>query len=310
MTTDTNQLPLPSTSRSIETASASFENVRLAWLGSLRSDNTRDAYGRDLDAFEEWLATKSNPVPWNLATHSTMDAYVETLTRQGKSNATVARKLSALSSFYKYAMRTGTTNLSPFANDLVQRPKVSNQTSVVGLTTEEATRICAVATDNPRDLALVRLMFDVGLRVSEALFLRIERDFRDERGHHVVVIHGKGQKTRTGVLPVPTYRAVQTLMDGRTEGWLFETATGSQLSRGYAWRIVRRLAQKAGMDAVKVHPHAFRHTHATVAFERGATIYEVQKALGHADPRTSERYLHAMENLDKHTAHLVAAAIG
>jgi site-specific recombinase XerD len=72
---------------------------------------------------------------------------------------------------------------------------------------------------------------------------------------------------------------------------------------------VKRLAVSAGIDPAKVHPHTFRHAFVTFALDADVPLHRVQDAAGHADPRTTQRYNRARQNLDGHAAYAVAVAL-
>lgn len=305
--TQDQQLELsPTMTSEVVTRDDAFDNLRLSWAASKRSENTREAYLRDLDAFDVWVRSNGRHVLD--ATPTLIDLYVETMTQAGKSASSIARSLSGLSSFYTYSVRRQALAASPLAPGLIERPKVSSVSNVVGLSEAEATQLFKVAT-NPRDLALVRLMLDNGLRVSEVLALRI-KTIQTVRGHNTIETVGKGGVTDRVPLAPPTFSALETIIDGRTEGYVFETFRGTAMTRQHVGRIVKRLAERAGLDASKVHPHAFRHSFVTISLEKGTPLHIVQRAAHHADPRTTQRYNDAREILDNHPAYLVAASVG
>jgi len=83
---------------------------------------------------------------------------------------------------------------------------------------------------------------------------------------------------------------------------------GGRLDRHAAWRIVRRLARKAGIDKA-VGPHTLRHAFITAALDAGVPLRDVQEAASHADPRTTMRYDRARVSLDRHATYIVAAFV-
>ena len=92
-------------------------------------------------------------------------------------------------------------------------------------------------------------------------------------------------------------------------GPLLATATGGRLDRHSVFRLVRRLAEAAGIAAAaKLSPHSLRHAFATTAREEGVPLEDVQDAMGHADPRTTRRYDRDRHNLDRDPAYVIWAA--
>ncbi len=91
-------------------------------------------------------------------------------------------------------------------------------------------------------------------------------------------------------------------------GPLLATATGGRLRQGHLWELVRRLARTAGIDTwQELSPHSLRHSAITFALDAGATLRDVQDYAGHKDPRTTRRYDHARDSLDRNAAYAVAA---
>lgn len=300
------------THHEVELHAQGLDTIVATWLGSLTSDNTRDAYGRDLDAFAGWCANSGLAMDQVQPHH--LDAYREHLIELGRKASTVARHLAALSSFYRYATRVAYDNghtayRSPLGDGLVRRPKVSTTSDVLGLNLDEVRAILEAAQGSPRDYALVRLLVDNGLRVSEALSIRLE-DLTAQRGRMVAKVLAKGGHVHSVVLASATAKAVAALADGREAGYLFATRTGHHLDRAEGWKAIKRLAAAAGLDPTAVHPHAFRHTFVTLSLEAGVPLPQVQRDARHADPRTTQGYNDAMRSLENPTSDVVAALVG
>ena len=103
-----------------------------------------------------------------------------------------------------------------------------------------------------------------------------------------------------------TARAIDLAFGERVEGPIFVGRDGRRLDRYAAWRIVRRLAHKAGINK-PVGPHTLRHAFITAALDAGVPLRDVQEAASHADPRTTMRYDRARVSLDRHATYVVAA---
>jgi site-specific recombinase XerD len=240
-------------------------------------------------------------------------AHVDTWARSlaeidGRTPATVARKLSTVSGFYRYALNEDVVGRNPVT--AVRRPKVGSDTQSTGLDRDElASLIAAARNDGPRTHALVLLLAMNGLRISEAL----EADASDldtERGHRVLRITRKGGRRATVPLAPRTSEAIDTYLDGRTSGPLFATSTGARLDQPAVWRTLRRLAAVAvPAKAASLHPHDLRHAFVTLSLDAGASLRDVQDAAGHADPRTTRRYDRARYNLDRHPTYALAGLI-
>ncbi len=135
--------------------------------------------------------------------------------------------------------------------------------------------------------ALVSLLAVNGLRVSEALGADIDA-LGIERGLRTLTV----LRTRGKVVTIPlaprTARAIDLVIGERVEGPIFLGRNGERLDRHAAWRIVRRLARKAGINK-PVGPHTLRHAFITAALDAGVPLRDVQEAASHADPRTTMR---------------------
>ena len=289
-------------------AAPTARDVEAAFLLSYSVGHTRRAYATDL---AEWFAfCKTMNVDQLAASRAHVDTWARTLAEMdGRTPATVARKLTAVSGFYRYAVNEDIIGRNPVA--AVRRPRVGSDTQSTGLDRDElASLIAAARNDGPRSHALVLLLALNGLRISEAL----EADASDldtDRGHRVLRITRKGGKRSTVPLAPRTAEAIDTYLEARSSGPLFSTSSGSRLDQPAVWRTLRRLASKAvPAKATSLHPHDLRHAFVTLSLDAGASLRDVQDAAGHADPRTTRRYDRARHNLDRHPTYALAGLIG
>jgi integrase/recombinase XerD len=265
--------------------------------------HTRRAYANDLN---HWFAHCAATDPL-AATRSTVDVYARQLTEvDGLAPSSVARKLSTISGFYRYAMSEDLLTRNPCEH--VRRPKVSQDSPTLGLDREQARAMLRAAEAHaPRSYALVTLLMHDGLRISEALGADVEA-LGDNRGHRTLTVHGKGGKRRTVVLNPTTRHALDAYIPGRDTGPIFTTRTGARWARSDAYRTIQDIAHRAGIPyAQKITPHSLRHTFVTLAREAGVPLEDVQDAAGHADPRTTRRYDRGRHSLDRHPAYALGA---
>ncbi|GAA5005410.1 tyrosine-type recombinase/integrase [Actinopolymorpha pittospori] len=222
--------------------------------------------------------------------------------------STVQRKLSAASSFYRYAVETRILTESPFLG--VARPKPPKDSPTIGLDKAEMRRLRAAAiADGPRSAALIQLLLANGLRITEALAADADQLSWD-RGHRTLQLTRKGGLITRAPLAPPTARAIEHYLAGRTTGPIFITTSGRRLDRHAAYRIIGRLARQAEIPAADaISPHSLRHSFATAALDAGVELRDVQDALGHADPRTTRRYDRSRHNLDRHATYTVTALL-
>jgi integrase/recombinase XerD len=267
----------------------------LALLAARRAPKTVEAYRRDLAQLGAYLGK-----PVAKASLEELERYTAQLRADGLSGATIARRTAAARSFYRHQQLLGAREDNPAAAiKLPRRAKPLPKTLSPG----EAERLIeAAAGTQPRalrDQALVELLYGAGLRVSEAIGL--DKAGVDLDGRLVRVI-GKGGKER--VVPIGRHAAQALLgylargrpyLDARHRPELFLNARGGPLTRAGAFLILRKLAEKAGLDPHRVHPHLLRHSFATHLLEGGADLRSVQEMLGHADLSTTELYTHVTD---------------
>ena len=256
---------------------------------------TVESYRRDLEDFAGWLGQGISA-----ADQEDIESYLADLRAVGRANATLARRLAALRSFFRHQTLVGAREDNPAA--CISSPRRTRKLPRT-LSAAEAERLIeAAAGTTPRALrdgALVELLYGAGLRVSEAVGLERAAVDLDER---LVRCIGKGGKER--VVPIGR-RAVEALrryqsrgrpfLDRRHRPELFLNSRGGPLTRAGAFLILRRLAEKAGLEPGRVHPHLLRHSFATHLLEGGADLRSVQEMLGHADLATTELYTHVTD---------------
>jgi len=284
-------------------APATMEALAVGWLKGYRNPRTRDAYAADL---RRWIAEcDAAELPVMAATADSLEWWARLMEeRDGLAPSTVARRLAAVSSFYKYAEARGAITKNP--GTLVRRPQVPDTSQQLGLTADEAKAILQAARDaGPRDYALVMLLTMNGLRVSEVCSADVA-DLDTVQGHRVLTVTRKRGKRDTVPLAPPTIAAVDAVAGD--SGPLLLANDGGRLDRFDAGRIVRRVARAAGITR-KVSPHTLRHTCATLMLRAGVPLDLVQDAMAHADPRTTKRYTKAARSLDEHATYQLAGVL-
>ena len=146
-----------------------------------------------------------------------------------------------------------------------------------------------------RNLCLVRIMLEAGLRVGEVVALRPEH--LDMTTCKLVVREGKGAKDRVLWIGDDLRDLIGAWLERRPESvWLVPTRHGGQVSTRYLRQVVKRVARKAGvLEWEKVSPHVLRHSFATRLYQETTNILLVQKALGHSDLSTTMIYTHVVD---------------
>jgi len=273
----------------------------LAYLQDQRrvSPQTLRAYASDLAQFRALLAERHGE---RLPGPETIDAlairgFVARLHNEGLAKSSVARKLSAVRSFLKHAVRLGVIDVSPAEG--IPTPKQSKLLPKHLTVDEVFTLLDSIAGDEVaalRDRALLEFLYATGLRVGELASLDL--DDVDHAGGLVRVL-GKGNKERI----VPFGRKAQASLlawlsaseplrlGGGDANALFLNLRGTRLTDRSTRRILDRRMLQAAI-AAHISPHALRHTFATHMLGAGADLRAIQELLGHASLSTTQRYTH------------------
>jgi integrase/recombinase XerD len=288
-------------------------HIITAWKLAQSSPHTLRAYSRSMAGYCSWLDTRGMDLL--SVKRPIIDGYRHTL--DDLAPATVAAKLGALSSFYRYAVSADVIAGNPV--ELVKRPRIDpDHSSTEGLSKDQAKALLAAArADGPRSHALASLLLFTGIRLSEALNASTT-DYGHDTGHRTLRIRRKGGKDAKVAVPAPAVEALNAylgttgheLVTGTAGGGLpiFTTATGNRWNPSEAFRTVQRLAKAAGLEG-QISPHSLRHTFATIALDAGTTLHDLQDSMGHADPRTTRRYDRARHTLAKAAGYDVARAL-
>lgn len=256
-------------------------------------------------ALARFLAWYPGPDVLN-ASRAEIEMYVHhLLEEEGLKRSTVYGYLSTLSQFFKVAVADGRIAADPTV--MVRRPKVFyDDNRLTRLSSHDIEKLLLHAqTRSMQHTALVALLGLLGLRVSEAVGVRIEDYAGYERGHRVLHLVGKGGKPATIPLPPLVFRILDAAAGDRREGPLLTTRTGRQMTRHDAYRRIEVLGRQCGLG--HVHPHQLRHAAATVALDAGASVRDVQAFGRWADPRMVDRYDRNRNNLDRHAAYKLAS---
>ena len=267
------------------TPSSAAERLISMWVHGL-SPSTTERYRRTSRRF---LAFVNKPL--HLVTLADIQGWQQTIVDLSPSSqrTAIATIKSLLSFGHKIGVledNVGLSMRSPKAKDCLNERILSEAevSAMIGLET------------NPRNRTILRALYSSGLRVSELCQLKW-KDLNARGGSGQVTVLGKGQKTRTVLLPASVWDELCQLRGDRSASDpVFQSregdAVGRHLDRTQVYRIVAAAALRAGIQG-KVSPHWLRHAHASHSLEHGAPIHLVQATLGHSSIATTSRYLHA-----------------
>ena len=274
---------------------------RTAWLTWLESErrygaNTLAAYESDLDDYLGYAGGDAGSAPPD---RRRFRGWLADMAGRGLARTTVARRVSALRSFYRFCGRTGRIDIDELSWLRAPRPPKSVPKPV----SEEDARALLAAIfrrrgddwAKQRDFALLMMLYGSGLRISEALDLTR----RDVPLGDWLRITGKGGKIReVPVLPAIAEAVAAYVgacpFDGGPDAPLFVSARGNAFGARAAQRLVESLRLELSLPA-HVTPHALRHAFATHLLGNGADLRAIQELLGHASLSTTQRYTNVDE---------------
>lgn len=269
------------------------------WKSSKRSPETRRCYETDIRYFIAFVLGISpklvqlNDLDLRAVTMNDVLAFADYLETKEYEVSTRARKLAAIKSLLRFALKVEWTKFNVAAE--VPLPEPQDKLAERLLSELEVMTMIAL-TPKGRDRLVIQLLYYTGARVSEIAVLtwRSVQPGRDGNGQ--VTLYGKGQKTRTVVIPKSIY---QELLAQRTNNSLdapvFVSRQGGAVGERRIRKIVALSGRRAGISG-NVSPHWLRHSHATHSLDRGAPVQLLQATLGHSSLNQTSRYTHARPN--------------
>lgn len=275
---------LPPNETNVVLATDAVAQLVEMWLFG-RSPRTIDVYRRYTHRFLSYVKG-----PLHLVTLADMQGWQKTLEGMAPNSQRIA--IAAVKSFLKFAQNTGVLEIN--LGVLMRAPKGKDALTERILTEQEVAALIACETDL-RNLIILRLLYIAGLRVSELCTLKWSDTVpRGETGQ--ITVFGKGEKTRTILLPATLWKQLQQLRgDVSINDPVFRSKNGRPLDRIRVFRIVKAAASRAGIQG-NVSPHWLRHAHASHSLDRGSPLHLTQRTLGHSRIGTTERYLHVRPN--------------
>lgn len=264
------------------------------------SKHTIESYENDLSAFRDFLSRTQPDAITNPSkvTRFSIRAWMGELSDNGMTKSSIARKLSALRSFYKYCCRRGYLDENPAA--LVATPKKEKRLPHALQSPVVESMFESMATETvteKRNVAIVELLYATGMRLSELTQLNISNvDFSAQR----IRVMGKGAKER--IIPVGS-KAVSALtswLEVRSElvppkplpedsGALFLSNSGRRIYPVAVQRIVKQAIQLVS-ESSKTNPHILRHSFATHLLNNGADIRIIKELMGHSALTSTQIY--------------------
>lgn len=262
------------------------------------SDNSVEAYMRDLEKLTQYLQAENNmKTPADIVLKD-LQQFIQGIAKMGINATSQARVISGIKSFFKYCLIENIIIKDPSV--LLEAPKLKRALPDV-LSFDEIEKIIAAidmsTPDGTRNRAILETMYSCGLRVSETVNLKLSNLYLDIGFVRVI---GKGDKERLVPVGSDAIKHIKIYKENirnhitpkkNNEDIVFLNRFGSGLSRVMIFYIIKDLAKKAGITKI-ISPHTFRHSFATHLVEGGADLRAVQEMLGHESITTTEIYTH------------------
>lgn len=288
------------------------------------SPNTQAAYQRDLTRWLQWCLERGVPPLAPRKVH--VELWLTDLAAEGLAVSTRARRLSGVSSWYDWLLAEDQVDQNPTKITKSKKPKVDKHHSdTIGLSAAQATELQRQADhDGTSSSAAIAVLLQCALRVGELCAADIE-DLTMDRGHRMLRIIGKGSKPAWIVLPPPVVDRLDKHLAERADDVerlpalepgakprrpLVLSRHGRRLNEMYMWRLIRRLARRAGGDLAalepRLKPHGLRHTAITGALDAGVPLRDVQDFARHVSPETTRRYDRSRFDPNRNAAYRLA----
>jgi len=262
------------------------------------SDNSVDAYLHDIEKLTTWIQQTDELKSPRQIELKDLERFIQWISELGMTAGSQSRIISGLRSFFKYCLLEQIITIDPAT--LLESPKQQRKLPDVLSLDEIKSMIDSIDLSTPeggRNKAILETLYSCGLRVTEAVNLRISCLYLDLGFIRVI---GKGDKER--LIPIGSdaikyiniYRnqiRVHMKVKPGNDDILFLNRRGSKLSRVMIFLIIKDLAGKANIKKT-ISPHTFRHSFATHLVEGGADLRAVQEMLGHESITTTEIYTH------------------
>lgn len=292
-------------SRKAASFQQAYEEFRLRCDSRNLSAGTLAWYAQVVGGLGRFLPARYEVTRIEEVTAGHLRAYLSQMKARGLSSETVHRTYGGLRCFFKFLLRERVIAQNPM--ELVERPK--RERHLIQPLNHEQVRALLEQADPKsflglRNKVLMLLMLDSGLRLTEALRLRLASV--DLKGGTVVVM-GKGRKERRVPFAKVTHQALETYLAARRRlvvpsELLFISRHGGELTSRHVQIMIRRYGERAGISGVRVSPHTLRHTCATEYIKNGGDPFSLQQILGHSTLEMVRNYVN-LASRDVYDAH-------
>lgn len=262
------------------------------------SDNTLDAYLRDIKKLENFATTDLGEITPQDISYENLQEYIYQLSKNKISERSQARGISSIKAFFKFLLEEDYREDNPAS--LLEGPKLGLYLPDT-LSMEDIDRIIehidTTADIGKRNQCILEVLYGCGLRVSELVDLKISNiNFKE----NYLMVEGKGEKTRLVPLAKSTAAFILNYIENvrvnakfnkKFQDTLFLNSRGTNMSRVIVFIIIKEMTQRAGINK-SISPHTFRHSFATHLLQNGADLRFIQEMLGHSSITTTQVYTH------------------
>ncbi len=257
------------------------------------SGNTMSSYLRDIRQLSSYLVSHQLG---NLleATDDVLEQYVAHLKSAGKSNATIARSIASMKSFYGHMVSESLIEKNPASGLVAEKAEHKLPQILTGMEVELLLeQPQCVDMKGYRDKAMLEVLYATGIRVSELIALNVD-DVNLSAG--VLRCKSKNKERYIPIYPAAVRALSEYIEFIRNqmvavpqEPALFVNVNGERMSRQGFWKLIKTYQQKAGIEK-DITPHTLRHSFAAHLLENGADLRSIQEMLGHSDISTTQVY--------------------
>lgn len=273
-----------------------LDYINYIYIEKKLSNNTKEAYLKDLNEFKEYLKDKE------ITKVNTNDIrnFINHLSDNNIKDSSLARKIVSIKTFFDYMMKTNVIKINPA--EKIESPKLKKNLPKV-LNQEEVNKLLEYKATNAleyRNKAMLELIYASGLRVSELVNLTVNDINLNDC---YVKVFGKGKKERIVPLCDITIKILDiyinnfrnSLLKGHLTDKLFLSSYGKGITRQGFFKVLKQIAKIQGINK-EFSPHTLRHSFATHLLECGADLRSIGEMLGHENIKTTQIYTHLSNN--------------
>lgn len=256
------------------------------------SNNTLDAYSRDLSFFVDFLEERNEDIKGT--DEVTIMSYVQHLKKIGKANSSIIRATVSIRRFYKYLLINDIISRDPGIKYENIKPQKRSIPQI--LTVDEVNKLLSMpdllTNKGIRDKAMLEVMYGTGLKVSELINLSMD-DINMKLGY----VRCKGCRNKERIIPIGSfaikyleeYFQIRDKLNICKLNNVFLNTRGTALSRQGFWKMVKFYVNEANIEK-SINPNTLRHSFAVHLLENGADIKSIQELLGYSDIAAAQIY--------------------